>query len=140
MNDGSDKILILEDEPACHKVMKNWLSRAGFQVTVAETAIDALYCARLQQFDLIIVDYYLPDYPGTDFLKLLRGMGCYERTPVILVTARADELDEQWLLRELKALLIPKPCYLPRLCDLVNICLAIAHDSDVNESSQSGSV
>ncbi len=140
MKSDSGQILVLEDELAFRKVLQHSLSYAGFQVTVAATSVDALRLARERLFDLVISDYYLPDYPGTDFLKLLRGMRCYERTPVILVTARADELDEQWLLRELKALLIPKPCNMPRLCDMVTKCLSIAHDSDVNESSQSGSV
>ena len=102
MNSGSDQILVLEDEPAAQKVLKHWLSNAGFQVTIAATSVDALCCARKQQFDLVIADYHLPDYLGTDFLKLLRRIPSYERIPAITVTARADELDKQRLRRKLQ--------------------------------------
>ncbi|MDP6554466.1 MAG: response regulator [Pirellulaceae bacterium] len=135
MNSSFEKILVLEDDLPFQKVLKHWLSNAGFQVTIAATAVDALYRARKQQFDLVISDYCLPDYLGTDFLKLLREIHSYECIPAILVTARADELDKQWLRRELKILVLPKPCNMALLCDTVGKCLSIARGSDLSELS-----
>ena len=139
MNAGAAQILVLEDDPPFQKVLDFWLSKQGFQVTVAGTSVDALCCARKQQFDLVIADYHLPDYLGTDFLKLLRRIDSYECIPAIFVTSRASELDEKWLRSELKALVLPKPCNMALLCDTVCRCLSIARGSDQFELSHLGS-
>ena len=131
-----EQILVLEDDPSFQKVMKFWLSKEGFHVTIAENSIDALCYARNQQFDLVISDYHLPDYLGTDFVQLLRRIPSYDRIPVIFVTARAVELDAEWLRHELKALVLPKPCNMALLCETVCKCLSIAHASDASERSQ----
>ena len=120
------QILVLEDEPAFQKVLKHWLSEAGCEVTVASTAVEALHHAREQFFDLVISDYYLPDYPGTDFIKHLRALAGYEAIPVIMVTGKADDLDKPRLQRELQVLVMSKPCKMQRLCDTVLECLSIA--------------
>ena len=126
MNSESKHILVLDDEPVFQKVVQRWLSDAGFQVTLAKTSIDALGLAQDQLFDLVISDYYLPDYLGTDFLKHLRGLHGYKHVPAIMVTARADELDKPRLRRKLQVLVFPKPCNMQRLCDTVRECLSIA--------------
>ncbi len=126
MNSGSEQILVVDDEPVFQELVQAWLSDAGFQVTIAATSVDALRLARERQFDLVISDYYLPDYLGTDFLKHLRGLHGYEHVPAIMVTARADELDKPRLRRKLQVLVFPKPCNMQRLCDTVRECLSIA--------------
>jgi len=56
MNALAEQILVLEDDPSFQKVLKFWLSKAGYQVTVTERSVDALCYARKQQFDLVISD------------------------------------------------------------------------------------
>jgi len=118
------QILILDDDLACHDVVGLALSTVGLEVTPATKAVDAMVLARRKHFDLVISDYYLPDYPGTDFVRLLRDVDGYEDVPVILLTARADELDRQRLLAELCLLVLPKGCSSRQLLIAVFKCLA----------------
>ena len=120
-------ILVLEDNPAHRNVVVFNLTKAGYCVTAAAESAKALLLARSQQFDLIITDYYLPDYPGTDFIRLLRRIDGYERVPVILLSARLGELNVDRLRDELLILVLSKPCSMAKLVDSVSKCLAIAH-------------
>jgi len=120
-------ILVLEDDPTHRNVIAFNLTHAGFRVTTAAESAKALSLAQHDHFDLVITDYYLPDYPGTDFVKLLREFDGYEHVPAILLTGRAEELDQKRLRDELLILLLSKPCAMARLVDTVSKCLAIAH-------------
>ena len=118
------QILILEDDLTCQDIVEVALSSVGLQVTTATKAVDALVLARRKHFDLVISDYFLPDYLGTDFVRLLRDCEGYEHVPVILLTARADELDRERLLAELFLLVLPKGCSSRQLLVAVFKCLA----------------
>jgi CheY-like chemotaxis protein len=118
-------ILVLEDDSAHRKVIEFNLIQAGFKVTTAAESAKALSRATRDHFDLVIADYYLPDYPGTDFIRLLREFDGYKDVPAILLTGRADELDRKRLRNELSVLLLSKPYPMAQLVDTVSKCLAI---------------
>ncbi len=120
-------ILVLEDNPTHRNVVVFNLRKAGYCVSTAAESAKALLLARGQQFDLVIADYYLPDYPGTDFIRLLRRIDGYERTPVILLSGRSGELNVDRLRDELLVFVLSKPCSMAKLVDSVTKCLAIAH-------------
>jgi len=86
-------ILVLEDHPTHRKVLVFNLRSAGFRVTTAADVTKALILAYHEHFDLIIADYHLPDATGADFIKRLRDTDTYVGTPIILLTARANELN-----------------------------------------------
>ena len=125
MDSLSEHILVLEDGDTYRSIVEFNLSQAGLRVATAATAVEALLLARQEHFDLVIADYYLPDYPGTDFVRLLRQKDDYRNTPVILLTAWADELDRQRLCEDLLVLLLSKSCSMQRLLDAVHKCLAV---------------
>lgn len=129
MSGQSGHILVVEDDPIHRKVVVLHLSRAGFTVEAAPLAVEALRLAEIEHFDLAIVDYILPDYPGTDLVKLLRKIHGYEATPVILLTARADELNVPRLREQLSVLVVSKPCSMAALVDMVSKCLDIARSA-----------
>ncbi|MHC4402736.1 MAG: response regulator [Planctomycetota bacterium] len=122
----SGHILILEDEPTQRDVLAYNLASAGFRVAAAAEAAEAFRLALHTHYDLVVADYYLRDYPGTDFIALLRKIEDYERVPIILVTARAEELNLEYMREELSLLVIPKPYSMNRLLHTVSRCLAIA--------------
>jgi DNA-binding response OmpR family regulator len=126
MESQPQHILFLEDAPTYRTVVAYNLSQAGFQVTTAAEAGKALLLAQHEHFDLAIVDYYLPDYPGTDFIKQLRELGEYEHVPIIVLTARAEELNLGYLRNELSVLVLSKSCTMKQLVQKVTGCLAIA--------------
>jgi len=129
MHSQPDHILILEDEPKWRKITEFGLTKAGFRVTMAAEATKALLLAQQEHFDLVLSDYYLPDYPGTDFIRLLREIDDYQCVPVILWSARLWELNEHRLRDELSVLLMSKGCSMSELVDNISGCLAIARSA-----------
>ena len=126
MESQPQHLLLLEDAPTYRSVAAFNLSQAGFKVTTAAEAGKALLLAEHEHFDLAIVDYYLPDYPGTDLIKQLRELDEYEHVPIIVLTARAEELNLDYLRNELSVLVLSKSCTMKQLVQTVTKCLAIA--------------
>lgn len=127
MTPEPEHILILEDDPRFWAIVAHNLSRAGYKVTAEERAAQALLLARQTRFDLVISDDMLPDYPGTDFIRLLREIEGYDNIPVILWSARVWELDTRRLRDELAVLIMSKGCSTQELVDAVSGCLSIAN-------------
>ncbi|HEY7059791.1 MAG TPA: response regulator transcription factor [Vicinamibacterales bacterium] len=84
-------ILIAEDEPRIAGIVRDYLARAGYSVTVAGNGVDALTIARTRRPDLIILDLGLPHMDGMDVTRALRK---HSRIPIIMLTARVDESDK----------------------------------------------
>ena len=84
-------ILIAEDEPRIAGIVRDYLARAGYSVTVAGNGVDALTIARTGRPDLIILDLGLPHMDGMDVTRALRK---HSRIPIIMLTARVDESDK----------------------------------------------
>ena len=89
---ANQKILIVEDERAVARGLEYGLSSEGFQTIWAETGGQALEMVRLHQPDLILLDIRLPDISGFDVCRVLRAEG--NRQPIIMLTARDEELDK----------------------------------------------
>jgi DNA-binding response OmpR family regulator len=86
----SAKILIVDDEPAIIDMLSYNLRRGNYQVVVAWDGEEALQKARLERPDLIILDLMLPRLDGLEVCRTLRR----ERdVPIIMLTARDDEID-----------------------------------------------
>src|SRR5512134_524371 len=85
---SSDHILIVDDEANLRKTVASILQRAGFQVTTAGNAHEALALLSGHRFDLVFMDIRMPDMNGLDALKSVHGM--YPQLPVILFTGQPD--------------------------------------------------
>ncbi|MCA1782943.1 MAG: response regulator [Dermatophilaceae bacterium] len=86
------RILVVDDEPPIRELLRAYLEADGFEVSVAGTGADALHQASrgAPAPDLILLDVGLPDLDGLDVLQTLRRTS---DVYVILVTARAEEVD-----------------------------------------------
>lgn len=86
------RVLVVDDEPQIRAVLRAYLEAEGFAVTDAATGADALRLATDQDDppDLVLLDIGLPDLDGLDVLTTLRRKS---DVYVILVTARAEEVD-----------------------------------------------
>ena len=85
------KILIVDDNPQLRTMVKSYLAQEGFDVNTAGDGQEALYVARHDKPNLIILDLMMPEMGGYEFLK------AYSReadTPVIILTARIEEYDK----------------------------------------------
>jgi DNA-binding response OmpR family regulator len=84
------RILIVEDDLTLRQTLTYNLTREGYEVAGASDGESALAAAR-GRFDLILLDLMLPAMSGLEVLRALRGDGV--TTPVIIVSAKADEVD-----------------------------------------------
>jgi DNA-binding response OmpR family regulator len=85
------KILVVEDEPALLDTLEYSLARQGYQVSLAPDGVKALEVARQFQPDLIVLDIMLPHLDGYEVCRILRQE---TNAPIIMLTARADEVDK----------------------------------------------
>jgi DNA-binding response OmpR family regulator len=81
-------ILILEDQPDIRRLLKIILSRHGGRVMEAESIVQATALVEQNRFDLVFLDYMLPDGLGIDICKKLRALGGF--TSIVMVTARSE--------------------------------------------------
>jgi DNA-binding response OmpR family regulator len=85
------KILVVDDKPELRTLLKSYLTQEGFEVVAAGDGREALFVARHEKPDLIILDLMMPEMGGYEF------MHAYSReadTPVIILTAKLDENDK----------------------------------------------
>ena len=83
-------ILVVEDEPALAALVADYLRAAGWQARVLHDGAQALADIRRAPPDLVILDLMLP---GLDGLALCRALRAFSDLPVVMVTARVDEVD-----------------------------------------------
>jgi two-component system, OmpR family, alkaline phosphatase synthesis response regulator PhoP len=84
-------ILIVDDKSSVRTLVRDYLTAEGFRVVAAENGRDALYVARHEKPDLILLDIMMPEMDGYEFLRLHRKE---RNTPVILLTAKVEESDK----------------------------------------------
>jgi two-component system alkaline phosphatase synthesis response regulator PhoP len=83
-------ILVVDDEPKIVRLARDYLERSNFRVLPAADGVSALAAARQEQPDLVILDLNLPELDGLDVCRALRRESS---VPIIMLTARAEELD-----------------------------------------------
>ena len=85
-------ILLIEDDPAVASSLKDGLEREGYCVTWCNLGAEGITVAREQSPHLIILDVRLPDGLGFDVCRQMRQLSL--RQPIVMLTARQDELDK----------------------------------------------
>ncbi len=83
-------VLVVDDEPKIVEVVRDYLHDAGFSVMAAAPGDEALERARAVRPDLVVLDLGLPTIDGIDVARELRR---HSPVPIIMLTARSDELD-----------------------------------------------
>lgn len=87
------KILAVDDEADILRLLQYNLAGAGFEVIPAEDGPEALDIARQTLPDLIILDLMLPNMDGNEVLKRLKAGQETSRIPVVMLTAKGEEID-----------------------------------------------
>ena len=86
------RVLIIEDDPALRKALSMQLRLAGFVVDVSADGREGLYFGEEFPLDLAIIDLGLPEIPGLELIRRLRGSG--RDFPILVLTARAGWKDK----------------------------------------------
>ena len=87
----SSTILLVDDEDSVQKLLAYPLEREGFRVLQARDGEEALACFAAEHVDLVVLDLMLPKLDGLEVCKRLRASS---EVPIIMLTARDDELDK----------------------------------------------
>ncbi len=87
---NENRILVVEDEPSIAEVVGLYLKRAGYQVQTAADGKQAMSMLEKQIPDLVVMDLMLPEIDGLSLTRWLRDRS---DVPIIMVTARREEID-----------------------------------------------
>ena len=90
----SVKILVIEDEPDIRRNLEYNLGREGFNASSVGSLDEANEKLKSKKFDLILLDLMLPDGSGLDLCKKIKSDSETEATPIIILTAKDDEVDK----------------------------------------------
>jgi DNA-binding response OmpR family regulator len=86
------RILLVEDEPKMQRGLRDNLEFEGHEVTVQGDGSSGLQSLLRESFDLVILDVMLPQMSGFDVVRKSREKG--NRTPILLLTAKGEEIDK----------------------------------------------
>jgi len=90
----NQRILVIEDEANIQELLKYNLEKNNYNVTVADNGIDGLNEALANVPDLILLDLMLPGLDGLEVCKRLRMEKRTKKVPILMITAKSEELDK----------------------------------------------
>lgn len=85
------KILIVEDDQSIGELEKDYLEINGFSVKICHEGVSGLNCIKEEEFNLLILDIMLPGIDGFEILKRVRDI---KDIPILLVSAKKEEIDK----------------------------------------------
>ena len=127
-----NKILLVDDDTELSNMLTEYLGQEGFDIRSAHDGATALAMAQQGNYDLVILDVMMPELNGFDVLRQLRARS---QVPVLMLTARGDDVDSIVGLELGADDYLAKPCN-PRV--LVARIRAILRRSESNEALVSG--
>jgi DNA-binding response OmpR family regulator len=95
MSDEKKKILLVDDEEDLVTALTARLAASGYEVLVARDGLEALQKARALFPDLIVLDLMLPKMDGYKVARLLKFDQRYVNIPIIMLTARGQDIDQE---------------------------------------------
>ncbi len=87
----AERVLVVDDEKSIRTIVEYALSEGGFEVVSASRGDDALAIVETQTIDLVVLDLMLP---GIDGLEVCRRIRAHRNVPIIMLSARSDEVDK----------------------------------------------
>lgn len=90
---AGERVLVVDDEPDITALVAYHLAKAGFRVSTAATGPDALRAVREESPSMIVLDRMLPGMTGDEVLATLRNDHATHEIPVLMLTARREEVD-----------------------------------------------
>jgi len=90
----SNKVLVIEDEPDIRKTLEYNLTREGFDVSGCGSIKEAKKLIEIPNFSIILLDLMLPDGSGLDLCREVKSNSLTEDIPIIILTAKDDEVDK----------------------------------------------
>jgi DNA-binding response OmpR family regulator len=127
------KILVIEDDPGTVRLIKYCLQQEGYQVLTAPNGLEGIRKAKSEEPDLIVLDVLLPGVDGFEICHRLRAEPQTARLPVLMLSAKAREIDKATGLKVGADDYITKPWHRPELLD--KIAAVLQRSSVVSNSN-----
>ncbi len=109
------RALAIEDEPYNRLVMSHYLGKLGLSVVWAENGRSALNAVRTQSFDVILMDWFLPDIYGTELIGKMRTESIASLPPIVVISAYSTTEKRNECLAAGAAVFVSKPATLAKL-------------------------
>lgn len=93
-NANGSRILVVDDESDILNLLEYNLKKAGFRILLARDGPEAIESARANMPELVILDIMLPNMEGTEVLRRLKSHDSTKGIPVIMLTAKGEEIDK----------------------------------------------
>jgi len=120
---AGERVLFVDDEEQIRKLLSTWLTRHGYEVTVANDGWEALKSVRTKAPDLVITDVNMPNMNGLELTRRLRADHRTARIPVIMLSARKQADDVLYGYAEGADEYIPKPVEMAVLAAKVEVLI-----------------
>ncbi len=134
------RILVIEDDPSLTELLDYNLAAAGYSVATANSAEDGQLLLSEQSFDLLVLDWMLPEMSGIELCSSLRRAGKLPTMPILMLTARGDETDRIRGLTTGADDYVVKPFSVPELLARLKALLRRSAPERVNTMLTHGSV
>lgn len=92
-DNDSSTILVVDDDPKIARLVRSYLEQAGFAVETANDGETALQAIRSLHPELVVLDLTLPKLDGLDVTRAVRSDPAISGTPILMLTARVDDID-----------------------------------------------
>jgi CheY-like chemotaxis protein len=106
---SGETILVVDDSPTICKLVELSLTKAGYRVETARTGEGGVEAAQAHRPDLILLDFLLPDLKGDDVCRAISGNVSLESVPVIVMSAKGEEISECFAVMPNVVNIIAKP-------------------------------
>ncbi|MCH2107627.1 MAG: response regulator transcription factor, partial [Planctomycetes bacterium] len=90
---SATRLVVVEDDPDLREVLKESLSREGYEVFAAEDGVLGLELVHEVQPDLVCLDVMMPGKDGIEVCRELRADSRFRKLPILMLTAKGDESD-----------------------------------------------
>ena len=90
---SAKRLVVVEDDPDLREVLKESLSREGYEVFAAEDGVLGLELVHEVQPDLVCLDVMMPGKDGIEVCRELRADSRFRKVPILMLTAKGDESD-----------------------------------------------
>lgn len=103
-------VLIVDDMQSQLQLLSNYLERAGYIVTTAESGAIALEKIKAQRPDIVVTDLVMPELTGLELCRALKRLPETASIPVVACTTKDRKMDQSWAKKQGVAAYVTKPC------------------------------
>lgn len=129
------RVLVVDDDTRMSSMLSTYLGNAGFSVSTRDRAVSGLHEARAGRYDAVLLDVMLPDGDGFELCRQIRAES---DVPILMLTARGDELDRIVGLELGADDYLPKPFHPRELLARLRAILRRTRSSQVGETLRFG--